>query len=281
MLYICATPIGNLNDITLRALETLHKADIILCEDTRNSQRLLQHHDIHGKRLVALHDHNENEVGQKVIEWLEQKLCLVQISDAGTPGISDPGARLCNLVYQHGFTPIPLPGACAFTSLLSVAGLVDIHSLFVGFLSNKSSQRQKQIAKWISADFAVCIYESPHRITECLIDIVKILGNDRIIIMGRELTKQFETVKKLSASDLLEFVNSDSNQQRGEFVLIIMPESKKDHSEIEELTTEQINTLCLIAAELPAKKAVNLTHKLVGGNKDIMYNYLLENKTKN
>lgn len=281
MLYICATPIGNLNDITLRALETLHKADIILCEDTRNSQRLLQHHDIHGKRLVALHDHNENEVGQKVIEWLEQKLCLVQISDAGTPGISDPGARLCNLVYQHGFTPIPLPGACAFTSLLSVAGLVDIHSLFVGFLSNKSSQRQKQIATWISADFAVCIYESPHRITECLIDIVKILGNDRIIIMGRELTKQFETVKKLSASDLLEFVNSDSNQQRGEFVLIIMPESKKDHSEIEELTIKQINTLCLIAAELPAKKAVNLTHKLVGGNKDIMYNYLLENKTKN
>lgn len=281
MLYICATPIGNLNDITLRALETLHKADIILCEDTRNSQRLLQHHDIHGKRLVALHDHNENEVGQKVIEWLEQKLCLVQISDAGTPGISDPGARLCNLVYQHGFTPIPLPGACAFTSLLSVAGLVDIHSLFVGFLSNKSSQRQKQIAKWISADFAVCIYESPHRITECLIDIVKILGNDRIIIMGRELTKQFETVKKLRASDLLEFVNSDNNQQRGEFVLIIMPESKKDHSEIEELTIEQINTLCLIAAELPAKKAVNLTHKLVGGNKDIMYNYLLENKTKN
>lgn len=281
MLYICATPIGNLNDITLRALETLHKADIILCEDTRNSQRLLQHHDIHGKRLVALHDHNENEVGQKVIEWLEQKLCLVQISDAGTPGISDPGARLCNLVYQHGFTPIPLPGACAFTSLLSVAGLVDIHSLFVGFLSNKSSQRQKQIATWISDDFAVCIYESPHRITECLIDIVKILGNDRIIIMGRELTKQFETVKKLSASDLLEFVNSDSNQQRGEFVLIIMPESKKDHSEIEELTIEQINTLCLIAAELPAKKAVNLTHKLVGGNKDIMYNYLLDNKTKN
>lgn len=279
MLYICATPIGNLNDITIRALEILNKADIILCEDTRTSQRLLQHHGINGKHLVALHDHNENEAGQKVIEWLKQGLCIVQISDAGTPGISDPGARLCNLAYQNGFTPVPLPGACAYASLLSIAGLVDIDCLFSGFLSNKSTQRQKQLAKWIAVDFAVCIYESPHRIVECLHDIATILGEERIIIMGRELTKQFETIQKLKAKELLDFVNADNNQQRGEFALIIMPEQAKNSNSDEELTQEQINTLTLVAKELPAKKAVNLTHKLIGGNKEVMYNYLVENKT--
>ncbi len=281
MLYICATPIGNLNDITLRALEILNKADIILCEDTRMSQRLLQHHGINGKHLVALHDHNENEAGQKVIEWLKQGMCIVQISDAGTPGISDPGARLCNLAFEHGFTPIPLPGACAYASLLSVAGLVDINCLFSGFLSNKSTQRQKQMAKWISVDFAVCIYESPHRIIECLNDIITILGEDRLIIMGRELTKQFETIQKLQAKELLKFVSADSNQQRGEFALIIMPEKIKNDNENENLTQDQINILTLIAKELPTKKAVNLTHKLTGGNKEIMYNYLVDSKMRN
>ncbi len=281
MLYICATPIGNLNDITLRALEILNKADIILCEDTRMSQRLLQHHGINSKHLVALHDHNENEAGQKVIEWLKQGMCIVQISDAGTPGISDPGARLCNLAFEHGFTPIPLPGACAYASLLSVAGLVDINCLFSGFLSNKSTQRQKQMAKWISVDFAVCIYESPHRIIECLNDIITILGEDRLIIMGRELTKQFETIQKLQAKELLKFVSADSNQQRGEFALIIMPEKIKNDNENENLTQDQINILTLIAKELPTKKAVNLTHKLTGGNKEIMYNYLVDSKMRN
>ena len=277
MLYICATPIGNMADITLRALQVLTTADIILCEDTRMSQKLLHHHGISYKKLVALHDHNENEISQKVLEWLAQGLNLVQISDAGTPGISDPGARLCNLAYQHGYTPIPLPGACAYISLLSVAGIIDTSSLFHGFLPNKSSQRQKQLEKWQGVSFAVCIYESPHRIVESVKDIISILGENTILIMGRELTKQFETIRKLSARELLEFILSDSNQQRGEFVLLILPAEIKAATD-DDLTIAQINTLKLVTEELPAKKAVNLTHKLVGGNKDLLYQYLLDQK---
>jgi 16S rRNA (cytidine1402-2'-O)-methyltransferase len=277
MLYICATPIGNLDDISLRALEILAKADIILCEDTRNSQKLLNHHGINQKRLIALHDHNENEVSQKVLEWLNQELLIVQISDAGTPGISDPGARLCNVLHANQITPHPLPGACAYISLLSVSGIVDTPSLFHGFLPNKSSQRQKQLNTWLSVEYAVAIYESPHRILDSLSDLVQCLGEAREIVMGREMTKHFETIKKLSAGELLEFVKSDSNQQRGEFVLIILPPLKIRNTE-EQLTAEQISALNIIAAELPSKKAVNLTNKLFGGNKDLLYQYLLDLK---
>ena len=277
MLYICATPIGNLDDISLRALEILTKADIILCEDTRNSQKLLNHHGINQKRLIALHDHNENEVSQKVLEWLNQELLIVQISDAGTPGISDPGARLCNVLHANQITPHPLPGACAYISLLSVSGIVDTPSLFHGFLPNKSSQRQKQLNTWLSVEYAVAIYESPHRILDSLSDLVQCLGEAREIVMGREMTKHFETIKKLSAGELLEFVKSDSNQQRGEFVLIILPPLKIRNTE-EQLTAEQISALNIIAAELPSKKAVNLTNKLFGGNKDLLYQYLLDLK---
>ena len=277
MLYICATPIGNLDDISLRALEILTKADIILCEDTRNSQKLLNHHAINQKRLIALHDHNENEISQKVLEWLNQELLIVQISDAGTPGISDPGARLCNVLHANQITPHPLPGACAYISLLSVSGLVDTPSLFHGFLPNKSSQRQKQLNLWLGVEYAVAIYESPHRIVDSISDIVKCLGATREIVMGREMTKHFETIKKLSAGELLDFVKSDSNQQRGEFVLIILPQLKIKNTE-EQLSTEQISALKIIAEELPSKKAVNLTNKLFGGNKDLLYQHLLDLK---
>lgn len=276
MLYICATPIGNLGDISLRALEVLGKSDIILCEDTRMSQRLLNYHGINNKRLVALHEHNENEVSEKVIEWLNEGLELVQISDAGTPGISDPGARLCNNLLAKGITPHPIPGASAYICLLSVSGIIDKPSLFYGFLPNKSTQRKTLLKKWKDVDYTVAIYESPHRILDSLKDIVDTLGNQRTIVMGRELTKQFETIKKTTSGELFEFVQNDSNQQRGEFVLIILPdETNKDDKD---LMPEQINALHLIGSELPAKKTVNLVNKLFGGDKDLMYQYLLANK---
>lgn len=276
MLYICATPIGNLADITLRALEMLNSADIILCEDTRNSQKLLTHHGINNKKLIAFHEHNENEISNKVLSWLQEKLTIVQISDAGTPGISDPGARLCNMAYQNGIIPTPLPGACAYSTLLSTAGLIGTPSLFYGFLPAKAGQRQKQLSLWQQVDYAVCIYESPHRICECLTDINTILGGERIIVMGRELTKQFETIRKLPARQLLDFIQTDNNQQKGEFALLILPAEKTKDDII--LTTQQIITLELLAEELPAKKAVNLAHKLGGGDRDLMYRYLLERK---
>lgn len=276
MLYICATPIGNLEDITFRAIETLKKSDIILCEDTRNSQKLLGHYGINNKKLVAFHEHNENEVSEKVISWLEENQLIVQISDAGTPGISDPGARLCNKILALGYKVSPLPGACAFISLISVAGLIDTPFLFHGFLPNKSSQRQKQLEKWRSVDYAVGIYESPHRIVDCLQDILDILGQATPIIIGRELTKQFETIKKDTIKNIFDFVNNDPYQQKGEFVIIIMPQVDTNQKEL--ITPEQIKILELLAEELPAKKAVNLTNKIIGGDKDALYNLLLAKK---
>ena len=275
MLYICATPIGNLNDISLRALEILSKSDIILCEDTRQSRHLLDRHKIAYKKLIAMHEHNENEIAYKVASWLRDGLIITQISDAGTPGVSDPGARLCAYITAQGLPVSPIPGACAYTSLLSVAGL-NVPSLFYGFLPVKRAARCKIFAQWEITDYAVCIYEAPHRIIECVEDIITSLGSNRRIIMGRELTKQFETIYSATASDLLKFIKNDSNQQRGEFVLIIYPaEILADN---ENLSMEQLNVLKLLLTELPPKKAVNLTHKLVGGDKDLLYNYTLLNK---
>lgn len=275
MLYICATPIGNLKDISLRGLEVLQAADIILCEDTRTSRHLLNHHHIQYKKLIAFHEHNEKEMLEKVITWLQEGLTITQISDAGTPGISDPGSRLCKEVLAHNLTLSPIPGACAYTSLLSVSGL-NIPSLFYGFLPNKCSARCSVLTQWQEVNYAICIYEAPHRIIDCLEDIIKCLGGNREIVMGRELTKQFETIKKLSADDLLQFILADPNQQKGEFVLIILPSTVVTTDD--NLSIEQINILKLLLPELPPKKAVALTNKIAGGNKDLLYQYALNMK---
>jgi 16S rRNA (cytidine1402-2'-O)-methyltransferase len=274
MLYICATPIGNLKDISLRAIEVLNNSDIILCEDTRLSKNLLTAHNINYKRLVSLHEHNENEVAEKVLLWLQEGLTITQISDAGTPGISDPGARLCNTILAHGYKTSPIPGACAYTSLLSVAGLM-LPSLFYGFLPSSKTSRQKQLSNWVEVDYAVCIYEAPHRILDCLHDIQAVFGGGRQVIMGRELTKQFETIKKSAIADLISFVTNDSNQQKGEFVLIIYPKEQVLKTINNELTSEQIKTLKLLLPELPPKKAVSITHKLVGGGKTLLYDFAI------
>lgn len=276
MLYICATPIGNLSDITLRAIETLNKSDIILCEDTRNSRHLLNHHEIKCKQLVALHEHNENEISDKVIEWLQSGLTITLISDAGTPGVSDPGSRLCNKVFACDLKVSPIPGASAFVSLLSVSG-IEVPLLFKGFLPSQRGQRIKNLEKWQNVDYAISIYESPHRIIDCMTDIASILGDERQIVMGRELTKQFETIKKCAASELLNFIKNDPNQQKGEFVLIIVPTAKVSDNQ-EELNEEQISTLKILLPELPPKKAVQLTNKICGGNKDLLYEYALNVK---
>jgi 16S rRNA (cytidine1402-2'-O)-methyltransferase len=277
MLYICATPIGNLKDISLRALEVLSQADIILCEDTRVSIKLLNYHGINNKRLVALHEHNENEISIKVLNWVKDGLTIVQISDAGTPGISDPGARLCLNLMQHGVVAHPIPGACAAISLLSVSGLVNTPCLFFGFLESKSGARIKQLKCWEKVSYAVCIYESPHRIEACLQDMHQVLGAQRQIIIGRELTKQFETILYGSLEELSAKVKLDLNQQRGELVLLIKPYVKSKESE-GELSLRQIEVLRLLSQELPAKKAVNLTYKLTGGSKELLYQYLLKSK---
>lgn len=275
MLYICATPIGNLKDISIRALELLSLCDIILCEDTRNSQKLFTYHGIKYNKLVAFHEHNEQEVSQRVIGWLKEGLNIIQISDAGTPGVSDPGARLCHLVLEHDYKVSPIPGACAYISLLSVAG-INIPSLFYGFLPSKSSQRKLKLSELVKYDNAICLYESPHRILECLNDIAEVYGENTTIIMGRELTKQFETIKRMSVNQLIEFVNNDHNQQKGEFVLLVLPQEKAQDNTL--ITSEQIELLKLLLPEMPPKKAVSITAKFLSGDKDILYKYVLDNK---
>ncbi|MDQ5921770.1 MAG: rRNA (cytidine1402-2-O)-methyltransferase [Pseudomonadota bacterium] len=287
MLYICATPIGNLQDISLRALQVLQQSEVILCENTRNSRYLLEQHNVKVKKLVAFHQHNEAVITEKVIQWLQDGLTVTQISDAGTPGISDPGGRLCSKILELGLPLSPIPGACAYISLVSVSGLTIPH-MFYGFLPAKTTHRCKILNQWHDISCAVCIYEAPHRIVECLTDIVKCLGDNRPVILGRELTKQFETIVKTTADELLKFILSDSNQQRGEFVLIIEPV----HEDIvvgddgisssslakPQLSSEQINTLNLLLPELPPKKAVTLTHKITGADKNLLYNYAVQNK---
>lgn len=275
MLYICATPIGNLKDITLRALEILTKCDVILCEDTRVSQKLLNHHNISYNKLIAFHEHNEQSMIPKILQWLDQGLDIVQICDAGTPGISDPGSRLVNQVREyHQVTPIP--GSCAYITLLSVGG-IEAPSLFYGFLPSTSGKRQKALLEFKSVKYSIGIYESPHRIIDTVSDIVNILGENREIIMGRELTKQFETIKKGNACDILTFIQSDPNQQKGEFVLIILPVTDNDSNV--NITPESEKLLSLLIKELPPKKAVNICHEITNIDKDVLYEFAIRNKT--
>lgn len=277
MLYICATPIGNLQDISLRALKIFASVDVLLCEDTRTSGILLKAHGVYAKKLVSMHEHNEAEISDKVIAWLQDGLSICQISDAGTPGISDPGARLCQKVLECGFQVSPIPGACAYTALLSVSGLV-VSSLFYGFLPNKSVARKKILQQWCEVSYAVCVYEAPHRIVACVTDMLDVFGGEREVIMGRELTKQFETIRKCTLSRLLEFINQDSNQQRGEFVLLICPVVVEKLTEQTFLLPMQVKTLSLLLAELPPKKAIKIAQELVGGDKNLMYKYAIDHK---
>ena len=223
MLYVCATPIGNLSDISLRALEILKISDIILCEDTRTSKQLLQAHNIPYKKLLSLHKYNENAVSKEILNYLSEGLVITQISDAGTPNISDPGAILCAAVLDAGYKVIPIPGACAYISLLSISGIMTPHA-FYGFLPSNKTARYNQLLSWRKIyNHAICFYESPHRIIACIEDIIECLGSERMLLMGRELTKQFETIKKLPARELLDFIKNDKNQLKGEFSIILYP----------------------------------------------------------
>lgn len=277
MLYICATPIGNMQDISLRALELLQSADIILCEDTRNSQKLLSYHNIKPTKLVALHEHNENDVASRVLEWLSEDLVIVQISDAGTPGISDPGARLCKMLLDNGHVAHPIPGACAYISLLSVSGILSNEHLFVGFLPSKSSHRVKQLNNYINSTYPVIFYESPHRIIDCLEDVASVCGIEREVVVGRELTKMFETIKRGKLNELIEFIKSDSNQQKGEFVVILLPETTLKNSN-NEISEEQKKIVDLLAIELPPKKAAQIAAQIINVDKNIIYDYLVSSK---
>ena len=276
-LYVMATPIGNLADITLRALHLLQIADTVACEDTRHSQTLLRAYGIDksAAQLLAVHQHNESEAAQTVIERLRQGQRVAYASDAGTPAISDPGARLVAAVRQGGFPVIPLPGASSVTTALSEAGIAGDGApegafVFIGFLPSKSAERATAVEALRLEARSVVLLEAPHRI-EALAAALAALGN-RSVTVGRELTKQFEEIATVSAERLPAWLSEDANRLRGEFVLVLHPVPNNASGEPDD------RVLKLLLAELPLKTAVKLAAEITGEARNTLYEMALRLK---
>jgi 16S rRNA (cytidine1402-2'-O)-methyltransferase len=266
-LYVVATPIGNLSDITLRALDVLNGVDIIAAEDTRNTKYLLQHHGISDTRLLAVHQHNERGSADRVIASLQDGKSIALVTDAGTPAVSDPGAVLVEAVRAAGFRIIPIPGASAVVAALSASGLTDPHFLFYGFLPNKSTARRTALQALANLSCTLAFYEAPHRILECTADLQTVFGDERKIVFAREITKLFESIHRCRLGDALDWLNSDPNNQRGEFVLLVSGAPERS----EALDAEAERVLILLLQELPLKQAVQLAVQISGQNKNTLY----------
>lgn len=265
-LYIVATPIGNLDDITLRAIDTLKRVDLIAAEDTRHSGLLLQHLGIKAK-LFSLHDHNEQEKAHVLIEKLQSGLSIALVSDAGTPLINDPGYHLVKACRENDIKVVPIPGACAAIAALSVAGLPSDKFIYEGFLPAKSKARQDSLASLITEPRTMIFYESTHRLLETLKDMQTIFGANKQIVLAKELTKTWETIVNFPVNELIDWLNQDASRQKGEFVLIVAgyTESNKD------IDPKAINTLKLLQKELPLKKAAAITAEIYGLKKNQLY----------
>ena len=272
-LYIVPTPIGNLGDISSRAIDVLNSVKLIACEDTRHSGKLLSHFGIE-TRKTSLHDHNERDRADWIIQKLSNGEPVALISDAGTPLISDPGYHLVSAVRAAGYDVIPLPGPCAAVTALSASGLPSDRFTFEGFLPSKEKGRFDKLTALKEDPRTLIFYESPHRIVQSLESFLAALGEDRQIVMAREITKTFETFLSGTVAEVLEMVKNDPNQQRGEIVLMCHGHrSAKDDAEI---PTEVINTLNLLVEELPLKKAAAIAGQIYGLKKNALYKYGLE-----
>jgi len=262
-----ATPIGNLADIALRAWHVLSLVDTVACEDTRHTAGLLQGYGLH-KPLLALHAHNEAEAAQTVIQRLRDGQRVAYVSDAGTPGVSDPGARLCAAVVAAGLRCVPLPGASSITALLSVAGTGghDGRFVFTGFLSPKATERQREVQAIAADDRACVLLEAPHRIEALAKDLAALGG--RPITVGRELTKQFEEIAQMPAAGFLAWLLGGAHRTRGEFVLLVHPQAAADSGAFDAAT---LRTLDLLLAELPVKTAVKLCADITGAPRNALY----------
>ena len=269
-----ATPIGNLRDITLRALDVLAKVDMIAAEDTRNTSHLLRHFSLSAP-LFALHEHNERSAAEKVISMLQAGKSVALVSDAGTPAVSDPGAIVVNMVRQAGLKVVPIPGANAAISAISAAGIVAPHFLFYGFLPHKSGSRRRELEALKALSFTLAFYESPHRILESVRDLQEVLGGDRSITIARELTKIFETIHTCRLDQALDWLLADPNQQKGEFVLLV---SGAVAIETAAISQEAQRVLELLLAELPLKQAVKLATEISGAKKKELYALALQLK---
>ena len=269
-LYIVATPIGNLGDMTARAVEVLQQVDLIAAEDTRHSQRLLQHFSI-DSRLIAYHDHSDARAQDRISRVLAGGGSVALISDAGTPLISDPGYRLVREMQSLGYPVHPIPGPCAAIAALSVCGLPTDRFRFEGFLPSRPGTRRNRLAELAAENATLVFYEAPHRVLDTLAAMTETLGEQREAVLAREITKTFETVKRDTLSGLHRFVEADVNQQKGEIVLIVSGRPAVA-AELDEATASLLRRL---AQELPAKRAAALVAEHTGLRKKSLYEYLL------
>ena len=270
-LYVVATPIGNLGDITLRAIETLKMVDTIAAEDKRHSSGLLSHFGI-SKKLIAVHEHNEQQSAEKLVLALKNGDNIALITDAGTPGISDPGAIVVKIVREAGIKVVPIPGVSAVVAALSASGITQNGFQFVGFLPASGAARRKQLEALKAQTVTLVLYEAPHRIIESVEDIAKVLGENRKITFCRELTKTFETIYTCPASRASAWLQADHNQQRGEFVLLI---EAAPVVEVEEISESAQRVLKCLLAELPLKQAVALATEITNLKKNDLYELAL------
>lgn len=267
-LYVVATPIGNMRDISLRALDVLTGADTIAAEDTRNSAHLLTHHGITAKRLLALHQHNERGAAAKVIALLAQGQSVALITDAGTPAVSDPGALVVDEVRAAGYRVIPIPGANAAVAALSAAGLATPHFLFYGFLPNKSAARCKELQSLLEHPYTLVFYEAPHRIIECIADLRTVFGGERQVVLAREVTKLFENIHRCRLDEAMDWLNSDPNNLRGEFVVLVSAAQARAEGGLD---AETEHVLTVLLKELPLKQAVQLAVQITGVARNELY----------
>ena len=272
-LYIVPTPIGNLGDITQRAIEVLSNVDLVAAEDTRHTGKLMSHFSIQTKTF-ALHDHNEQQKAQVLVDKLLAGHSIALVSDAGTPLISDPGYHLVTQCRQAGVKVVPLPGACAVITALSASGLPSDRFSFEGFLPAKSKGRKDKFLEIAKVERTCVFYESPHRILDSLDDMLEILGPDREVVLARELTKTFETIQGMPLGELVEWVKSDSNQQRGEMALLIHGYRASEDDSIPE---EVKRTVTILTKELPLKKAAAMAAEIYNLKKNALYKWGLEN----
>jgi 16S rRNA (cytidine1402-2'-O)-methyltransferase len=271
-LYVVATPIGNLGDMVPRAVETLQTVALIAAEDTRHSSRLLSHFDIKTP-CIAYHDHSDEQRTDQLIARMRAGDSIALISDAGTPLVSDPGYRLVRSARQAGIQVVPIPGACAMIAALSAAGLPSDRFAFEGFLPAKQVARCTQLQSLAADPRTLIFYEAPHRILETLHDMAQVFGPEREVVMARELTKTFETIKGDKVADLAAWVEGDSNQQRGEIVLLVHGAPKLENAA---MASEHMHIMKVLLEELPVKQAASIGAKLTGLKKNFLYDWALQ-----
>jgi 16S rRNA (cytidine1402-2'-O)-methyltransferase len=274
-LYVVATPIGNAGDITLRAVNVLALADAIACEDTRNTAQLLQRYGLH-KELIAAHEHNEREAAEKLIARLQAGQRIALVSDAGTPAVSDPGARIVDAIRNAGLRVMPLPGPSAAVSALAASGLVNDRFFFAGFLPAKNKQRETALMELKSVAATLVFYEAPHRILETVDSLAATFDAGRQVVFARELTKLFEEIHRCPLGEARAWLEADANRQKGEFVILVEGATAGADGDDAEAEAERI--LSILLAECPVKQAAALAAQITGKKKNALYERALQIK---